>query len=293
MFEQAGLPVPDDTEPLTYDAIYALAQDLTKREGDRILVWGYGGAAVDWNIDGCVMSHLAETAGVTPNPYVGVLYNDIFNRVNITANEEAKRAFKYYFDMAAENLIANPLNPSSNWTGQDFADGKVAIVQEGYWFSAMAESDNTRGKVKPLPSPRWSTQGKRLDCPTVTGMVMWAGTQVPEAAWKVFEWYMGKEPAIERAKSGWGVPGLKSMYGLMPQETDFQKQSFKVLMDEIANADCESQWPVDPWGGLWFLPIWNKHVEPALRKQATLDEALKNVEDEVNATLDEQFKRYS
>lgn len=51
--------------------------------------------------------------------------------------------------------------------------------------------------------------------------------------------------------------------------------------------------PICPWGGVWVNPLWNKHIEPALRGQGTFDEALANLEAEVNDTLAQQFKKYS
>jgi len=41
MFEEAGLDVPSDTEPVTYDEIAALSAELTTFEGDRTLTFGY------------------------------------------------------------------------------------------------------------------------------------------------------------------------------------------------------------------------------------------------------------
>ena len=110
------------------------------------------------------------------------------------------------------------------------------MAQYGFWYSAMAESDTTRGNVVMLPSPNWAGVHKNPTI-TATGMIMTALTQVPDAAWKLFEWYIGGQPSIDRAKSGWGVPGLKSQSRFNPQETEFQKQANKVLQGELALND--------------------------------------------------------
>jgi multiple sugar transport system substrate-binding protein len=292
MFEEAGIPIPEDVTPLTYAEIGEMARKMTKKEGDRVLQRGFGGGSIDWTMDSDAASHVAETAGVEPNPYVGVLYNDLFNKINLTANEPIKAALKYFFDMALEGVTSSPINPSSAWEGQDFVDGKVAIVNEGYWFGAMAESDTTRGKVKPLVAPRWSTDGKRLNQPSATGAMIYSGTKLPDATWRVFEWYNGEAPALDRAKTGWGIPGLISMYPLLPQDPPFNQARYKVLQDDLKNTDCASPFPVCPWGGVGFNPIWNKYIEGALRGETTFDEALANMEKEVNDTLGQQFKKY-
>src|SRR5207249_12277781 len=106
--------------------------------------------------------------------------------------------------------------------------GQVAMLQYGYWFSAMAESDITKGKTVFLPAPTWS--GVRRDpTMTATGWVVSAQTKDPDAAWAVFEQYMGGKPALDRAKSGWGVPGLKSLYKEMPPQPALHQQGRRGL----------------------------------------------------------------
>ena len=80
------------------------------------------------------------------------------------------------------------------------------------------------GKVTMLPAPTF--YGKLRINPTIgaAGTAIAASTKNPDAAWKLFEYYHSGEPAIARAKSGWGVPALKSLYPLMPQQTAFQRQ---------------------------------------------------------------------
>ena len=41
------------------------------------------------------------------------------------------------------------------------------MIQYGYWFSAMAESDVTKGQVVMLPSAIW--EGGKVNDPTITG----------------------------------------------------------------------------------------------------------------------------
>jgi multiple sugar transport system substrate-binding protein len=119
---------------------------------------------------------------------------------------------------------------------------------------------------------------------TATGMVMTSASQVPDAAWKVFEYYNGGQPAIDRAKSGWGVPGLKSLLKLIPQETEFQKQARKVLDGELALNDGSIQF--NPFlGETQVSAAYAKYEEQALKGEITFDQMLKSLEDEVNATI--------
>jgi len=217
------------------------------------------------------------------------LYADSFTRIDLTGNEDAQAVTKYYFDLASENLVANPLNPSPSWNGEDFTKGTLALLQYGYWYSAGAESDITAGQVVMLPAPTWA--GVRRDpTMTATGMVMVAASKVPDAAWKVFEWYNGLEPAIARAGSGWGVPALKSMYDLMPSETEYQQQVQRVLQEEFKYAEVTLQF--NPFlGETTTADVWAKNLELGLRGDITFDELLANVETEVNTAILEGVDR--
>jgi multiple sugar transport system substrate-binding protein len=277
-FEQAGLDVPDDTVHLTYQEVFELARQLAVFEGDRILTWGYGYDAA-WT-DRMWMNMLAELDLS--------LYAEGFTQINL-ASEEAKEVVKYYFDLASENLAGNPLNPSPSWIGEDFTKGTLAICQYGFWFGAMAESDVTAGQVMMIPTATWA--GVPRDCTmTATGFIMAAATKVPDAAWRVFEWYMGKEPAIDRATSGWGVPALKSMYDLVPNETEFEQQKYRVLQAELALETTPLQF--NPFLGEGAVrDSWTKNLEQALLGTITFDECLANVEAEVNAAIQDGIDR--
>jgi multiple sugar transport system substrate-binding protein len=165
----------------------------------------------------------------------------------------------------------------------------LAMAQYGFWFSAMAESDTTKGKIMMLPGPTWAGV-QRDPTMTATGMVMTAPTKVPDAAWKLFEFYNAGDPSIERAKSGWGVPALKSQMSLIPQGTDYQKQVNKVLQAELALNSSTLQF--NPFiGETTGSGSFSKNLDQALRGQITFDEMLKNIETEVNTAIKEGIDR--
>jgi multiple sugar transport system substrate-binding protein len=272
-FDDAKVPVPDATKPLTYAQVADLAGKVAKFQGDRILTFGY--AYADSWIDRIWMNCLAETGKS--------LFNAGFDQINL-GTDEAKALVKYYVDLAEKRLVVNPLDPSpGGWSGQDFANGNAGITQWGYWFQAMAEGDTTKGKVVMLPAPTW-TDKRRDPTMTATGWVITATSKNPDAAWKVFEWYMGKEPAVDRAKSGWGVPALKSQMNLLPQGTDFQKNCYKILQGELALDTPPLQF--NPFiGEDVVLNAFNKYLDQYLRKRIKFDELLKGMTTEVNQTI--------
>lgn len=279
-FEAAGVEIPSDTEPLTYQQIGELAEATHVQEGDRVATWGYGYG--DFWSDRIWMNMLAETGGS--------LYADSFTKMNLAANEEAKAITAYYFDLAQRNLTGNPLNYySGGWSGDDFVKGLMAMVQYGYWYSGMAETDVTAGNIIMIPGPTWA--GERRDpTMTATGFIVAAATDVPDAAWKVFEWYNGLEPAVARAQSGWGVPGLKSLYALMPTEGDYRAQVANVLQAELDLATPALQF--NPFiGESTVVDTWAKNLELALKGDIDFDTALANVESDTNTAIKEGIDR--
>lgn len=211
------------------------------------------------------------------------LYTPAFDQI-VLDTDDAKALVKYYVDLAEKRLVASPTDPSPNgWSGADFTAGMVGLTQWGYWFQAMAESDTTRDKVVMLPSPTWS--GERRDpTMTATGWVITSATKVPDAAWKVFEWYMAGQPAIDRAKSGWGVPALKSQVSLLPQETPFQKAAYDILQAELALGTPPLQF--NPFIGENVVSnAYNKYLDQYLKKEITFDDLIKGITAEVNQAI--------
>ncbi|HUV89343.1 MAG TPA: ABC transporter substrate-binding protein [Anaerolineae bacterium] len=280
LFEGGGLAVPDDTKALTYDEIYQAASTLSKFEGDRTLVFGYD-YEHGW-VDRFMMNILAETGGT--------IFSEDLTKLVIKDNEATYAVAKWFYDLSANKLTDSIINPSpGGWFGTDFNQAIVAMAQYGFWYGAMAETDVNRGGVITLPGPTWT--GTRRD-PTVTatGMIMASATKVPEAAWKVFEFYNAGQPAVERAGSGWGVPALMSMYELMPNNTEYEQQKLRVLQGELALETPPLQF--NPFlGETTVADSWNAQVNRALQGEITFDEAVANVESEINTAIEDGIQR--
>lgn len=274
-FDEAGVKVPSDVQPLTYEELRQIATKVNRKQGGKRTYWGFVHSNNDAWTDRTAMNMLAEKGRS--------LYSPDFTKALITSDPETVKVFRFLFDLAKDGLHQSPVDPTPDWMGADFTGGLIAILQYGYWFSAMAESDKTKGKVVMLPAPTWS--GVRRDpTMTATGWVISSQTKDPDAAWKVFEEYMGGGPAEARAKSGWGVPGLKSLYSKMPQDKPFQQQVQRVLKTELQHAEFVLDF--NPYiGEETFASSWKKHLEPALKGTIGFDKLLQNVEADVNAAI--------
>jgi multiple sugar transport system substrate-binding protein len=273
LFEQFGISLPSDEEALTFNQIMELGKQLISFEGDRQLTIGYN-YEQGW-IDRIWMNHLLEVGKS--------LYTDNYEQI-VLDDEDIVAMAQYFHDLGMEKVASSSVNPSPNgWFGTDFTAGILGLAQYGFWFSAMAESDVTRGQVMMLPGPTYAGV-RRNPTMTATGMVATKVTKVPDASWLVFQWYNGEQPAIDRAMSGWGVPGLKSQLGLIPQESDFQKQANKVLQGELALETPPLQF--NPYLGETVVSSsWSKYLDQVLRGEIDLPTALSSMASEVNSAI--------
>ena len=283
LFNDAGVTPPADDKPLTWDEVHQLATQTSKMEGDRVATWGYGFDSA-W-IDRIWMNALAEKGAS--------LYKNSFSAVDFS--DDAKAIAKYFFDITQENLSVGPTNPSPNgWAGGDYTAGVLPTMQYGYWFSGEIKQDNPdlTSTARMLPAPTWSGE-HRDPCMTATGYIMVSKTQIPDAAWVVFEDYMAGQDAHNRATSGWGVPAQKSMWNLMPTETDFDKQVQKVLAGELEVSDKALQF--NPFlGEGQFANSWNTHLNEALTDSSVgFDGLMSALEQDVNEFISEGIDRLS
>lgn len=288
--EEAGLPAPSLTEPMSYEDVKAYGEKLLKLNGDRVAQRGF-----DTN-----MPWVERFWSVWLEGQDSSLFTKDFKKMDLVENEKARAAVKYHYDLAASKVSSSPISPSPSWPGQDFANGELAIVQYGFWFSGgvtLWANDKIKpkidaGRIVMLPSPTW--QGvRRGPTITATGSVVTGVTKHPEEAYKVFEWYNAKEPALNRAASGWGVPGLKSMFAKIPKEGTYRSQVWSVLEKEMTFADTTVKFNPYLQGGEpgVVASLFIQFYEQALKGEMTFDDMLKKLESETNVAIQDGIDR--
>lgn len=282
LWGEAGVTVPDPTEPLHYSQWRDLSPQLTTKDGDRTLVFG-----TDFTPLNNVLLWITTTFA-TPTH----LFSDDYTRVMLRDNPETMEFIEFWIDWMKEGGIPSAINPTvAGWSGQDWVQGQAAAVQWGYWFSGMAASDVVPGDdILMMRAPTWGPTYAN-PCASGTGMMVASVTKVPDAAWKLFEWFMGELPAENRAKSGWGVPGLNRLLDMMPRDEPWRQHNYDMVQWEIANTAV----PIIEFSPYLipdaFVATWTKYEEPAVRGDISLDEMLENIEREVNEAIEEGMDR--
>lgn len=295
-FEMAGATPPDPAKmPVTSADVVDLAKAATKTEGDQVTIMGFN--THTGFIDRFWMN-LAKMAG-------GSLFSADFKKASVVGNQPVVDAIKYFYDMMDEGVMNSPLHPSVNWFAPDFANAQLAMVYTGYWFSGQVKDlataeDATQEAKDGLAQNKWKMypmftwQGVRSDpCISAAGAIIvnprlkTTAPAHPDAAWTVFEWFMGKEPAQDRAKGGWGLPALKSLMNLVPQVTDFDKQAYATIQAELEYAGDTLQFNPYLSGGEPMVPgqTFMNNLEAMLKGDKAFDDVLAQIESDTNAAI--------
>jgi len=276
-----GVEIPGPTDKWTYDDLWTLASKVKAVKKPH---WTLDIANSYAWIDRQIMAMLYAKGKS--------LYPADFSRINITKSPEAVKVISYLLQYAKAKMDLGPENPNPDgWSGPGFVApaGTVAMTQYGYWFGGdMIGNAAATARSRLLPSPIWN-HGKKAD-PTITatGFVISAQTKSPDAAWAVFEYYMGGFPARDRAGQGWGVPAQHSLFDRLPATNAFQKNNIKVLTHELPTANVILQFNPNLVGlgdSTAVASAYVKYLPAAAGGKMSLQSFLKNIENDTNRAI--------
>lgn len=281
IFEAAGVPIPDPKTPLTYSELLNMTQKLTKIENGKVVIEGMDGDDL-FSMTNVQMQ--LQQLGKS-------LWSGDMKKANIN-NDDVKNVLNRINQFVQAKAVYSPINPAPNWTGGTFIDGQLAIAQFGYWYTGILRSDpKTKDRLDDfmlLPAPVVDGGTRYSPVTGGTGAIILKQSEHPEEAFKFLEWYMAGKPADDRAKSGWGVPIFKSKLSLMPQQTNFDKQSYEVLQDEIQNGQTDNVLQFNPYLNASAVNgLIDKLITPIYFGKDTPEVALPELEKQIQALIDE------
>jgi multiple sugar transport system substrate-binding protein len=97
------------------------------------------------------------------------------------------------------------------------------------------------------------------------------------------EYFMAGRPAHDRAKSGWGIPALKSLLPEMPQNLPYQKEAFQSMQNELQYIGLL---PDSPYITITsYNTIFDKYIQQAARKQISAAAACEQITKDANNLL--------
>jgi len=271
IFDAAGVAPFSTSEPSSWDEVLETAEALkaTGIENPLGIQW-------QWGVSGLLQTMIEQQGGQ--------LYDSSLTKAQLNT-PEGIRAIQWLIDYGKTGAGPTSLNPPA--TGDDtasFVTEKLAATMTGFWFGgnlAPGEDTTVGNTAQLVPAP---TFGTRMS-PILGGVGAWIpeASKNKDAAWRVMEYFMAGKPAVDRASSGWGLPGLTSLWELMPSAEPYQVQAKAVALDEgeyLVTLQDSPYINSNSWGS--FL---DKALQEAIKGNIDAEQVAKSVEEEMNKLL--------
>jgi len=291
-FENAGLEIPDEGVPMTLQqyADFAKAIYVANDDGSP-KVYGSGNYQFNFNNLMLVQS-LLQQQGKS-------IWSEDYKTVSLN-NDDVKYIFNILYDLNLSMTNVSPLNPAPSWDGDLFAGNQLGIMTTGYWYTGvvrgfnrtetqMSDLEIVQEDCMMLPAIMIDESASRLSaCTHACGGILLAQSENPDEAWRVFEWFLGPgKQAQARAAGGWGLPAYRSLMDLLPTETDFDKQTLRVTLDELEKSS-QVYVQMNPYVNYAAIEsLINKYVDPIYFGESTIEDALPLLERDIQLLIDE------
>ncbi|MGW0941278.1 extracellular solute-binding protein [Streptomyces sp. NPDC002623] len=276
LFDKAGVDLPPETEPVTYEQWLESAKRLTQRRNGQTTVFGgsYNGVLTP-----NLLASLTVSAG-------GSLFSDDFSRVDFTT-PEARKALGWYVEYCRARVGPSVIQPDPNtWDGPTYQANRMAMSNSGYWLGGLINGDEKLAPLSRLaPAPVFEGGARISPCQAGTGLWMPRKARNKDAAWRVFEWFFGEAPAEARASSGWGIPTLKSLRHLMPSQKSYQQRVLEVQEAELQYFSVIAFTPYATADSLYAL--FNQIAPAAMKGDMTVD----TLAGRLNSAMNKQLER--
>jgi multiple sugar transport system substrate-binding protein len=274
VFDAAHVPYPDPETPLNYDQLLALGKKLTVYQNNKIKTYGLG---TNWDYPQQLFMLLAQQG-------LSIYKNGDLAQMDFL-QPEVHKIFQWYVEWAQAHVGDSPLDATSDWPGTLVPAKRYGMTAFGNWFGGFmqATAPDARKRLMLIAAPQWGTVKRVSACYGGTGWWITKQSKHPDEAWKVFEFYMGAEPATYRAQVSDGISPLKHLFSDLAGNTPYQQRDFKTQQNELQY-----------YGTLQFSPyitpqaitsILDSQIKPVMQGQTSLDIALQQVNDSVNNLL--------
>ncbi len=226
LLKAAGFKGPGQNEALSFDDLLTMAKKLTVRKNGQVAVYGLD-LAWGWSQHYPLLMAMAQSAGSS-------LFSADLKTANFTSPEILK-ALQWLVDYTEAQVGTSPILTDANSPTGPFVAGRTALTTVGYWFGQQIETDphNLYSYMINAPAPHWA--GARISpCIAGVGMSITSGSKNKDAAWKLVEYFMTGQPALDRVTGGWGLNSLKHLESMLPHQTAFDRERLRVTQNDLA-----------------------------------------------------------
>lgn len=279
-FNEAGVPLPSQSEPMTWDEFGQIANKLVKRSGENVLRHGA--------ITALPLPTLLE---MYLNGYGKTMWKDNYTSTNLES-ADTKKAVQYFEALQKTAALSSTLYPNADKIGTSaLKENKVGMVIGGYWFrgsyAGSGSIDDISSNLMYVPAP----VGTKKACYALdlTCLGIFSETEHPQEAYDLLEYLiLGEYSVTTRSKIGFNLPVCKKYMDTLPRETDFDNQILDVIENyQLKNFDPTSI-TVCPWISYTSLTtLFDKFYLPVLYGKNSLDSAMKTINSETEILVQE------
>lgn len=259
MFEDAGIANP----PATWDELQAAAEKLTKKDGDKVSVYGLGQAP-----------ELARQMFMI-QAFGGKLTDD--QGMAAFATPEGLKGLQLVIDQHVKAKTAGqPSDVGAGWGGEMFGQQKAAMVIEGNWAIPYLQTNFKDLDFGTAEVP--AVNGKKGTMAYTVGYVMNKESKKKDAAWKLISFLTGKEGMKTWTSKGFALPTRKSVAA----ELGYDKDPLRGAL--VAGGSYSTTWQAGA-----TLPTimnnFNNQFVAAYTGQSSLEEAMKLAQETANSEI--------
>lgn len=268
LFDKYDVEYPSSEKPMSWEVAMNKWSKLTVDEdGDgEVDYWGAG--PIWW--EGFVFSN------------GGAVLND--NRTEFVLGEdEGAEAMQLIYDLSNKyKIVPDNRALSSMNDGQMFEAGVLASITGGRWMVPTYRKLGFDWDVAPIPTSdgEWRPNGWSGS----VGLGVYAGSDYPDAAFKLVEWFAGIPGQTKMTELGFQIPNFKSM----SDDEVYTQPGQKPEHPEVFTLSAEYQEP-----GLWtYLPnsMWFDVLNQNLGEFWTGEQSAKEFFSELKPLVEEALE---
>lgn len=275
IFDAASEPYPPSRteEAWTFDEFREAAKRLTKKNGDKVEIYGvYGLESNDCDI---FLSSLASRGASLLSPDMKKV------ACNTPEVADMLRQIRDVRMVDGSSPTSSTLENIGMSSAQMLQTGKVAMLVAGSWSLQELAQMNFSVGSGPLP---------KFEVPVTTGQAhvhsAWAKTKYPDEAWEFIKFLSSEEYQIDLVKAGLWMPNRNSLYteeGMKRwYDPEVHGDTFLEYADYYRDAVASE---LAVLGNTEFSTMKNEEIDNIFKNEKDIPECLNNMEKRGNEIL--------
>jgi len=200
---------------------------------------------------------------------------------------EARNAIQLLVDMAQKDKVVDPVlfNDESNWVGDSFFAGNVAIGFVGSWAAGEGMINYPEMEFDYVEIPPYFGSENKFAADSGWGKVVSVNTEHPEEAWKLAMFMAAEQDnALIWNSNTATIPAMKALVEnpeALLAEAPFLEATFNLLPHGQFIGDLTDRDQI-------FYEIVYPHILDALQGVVSVEDAALSIHNEANAVVDSQ-----